>query len=135
MASEFELVIVTPFGEKFRGAVQNCTLPGYNGLFQVLPHHANLVSLLTIGPLKMESTDGTLHHLALNGGYCEVKDNTLKIMAESAEFAEEINVDRALSAKERAEKRLKQKLPDIDIPRAKLALARALNRIKIAQMK
>ena len=135
MAKEFELVIVTPFGEVFRGAVHSCTLPGFDGLFQVLPDHANLVSLLKIGPLKIESSDGKARYMALNGGYCEMKDNVLKIMAESAEFAEKIDIDRALSAKKRAEERLQSKHANIDIPRAKLAFAKALNRIKIAQLK
>lgn len=135
MATEFELVIVTPFGEVFRGEVRSCTLPGFDGLFQVLPNHASLVSLLEIGPLKFEYKDGKIRYMALNGGYCEVKDNSLKIMAESAEFAEEIDVERALSAKQRAEQRLRSKHADIDIPRAKLALAKALNRIKIAQLR
>lgn len=109
--------------------------PGFDGLFQVLPNHASLVSLLEIGPLKFEYKDGKIRYMALNGGYCEVKDNSLKIMAESAEFAEEIDVERALSAKQRAEQRLRSKHADIDIPRAKLALAKALNRIKIAQLR
>ena len=135
MATEFELVIVTPFGEVFRGEVQSCTLPGSNGLFQVLPNHANLISLLEIGPLKVQFKDGKERYLALNGGYCEVKENSLKIMAESAEFAEDIDVERAKAAKQRAEQRLHSKHADIDIPRAQLALAKALNRLKIVQIK
>ncbi len=135
MATGLELQIVTPFGEKFRVAVQSCTLPGVKGQFQVLPHHADLVSLLNVGPIKFETEDNKVRYLATSGGYCEVKDNVLKIIVESAEFAEEIDVQRAENAKKRAEERLKTKQPDIDIPRAKLALARALNRLKIANLK
>ncbi|MHB2149203.1 F0F1 ATP synthase subunit epsilon [Caldithrix abyssi] len=135
MATEFELVIVTPFGEVYRGEVRSCTLPGYDGLFQVLPNHANLISVLEIGPLKVLLKDGKERYIALNGGYCEVKDNALKIMAESAEFAEDIDVERANAARQRAEQRLHSKHADIDIPRAQLALAKALNRLRVAQLK
>ncbi|APF19774.1 ATP synthase epsilon chain [Caldithrix abyssi DSM 13497] len=135
MATEFELVIVTPFGEVYRGEVRSCTLPGYEGLFQVLPNHANLISVLEIGPLKVLLKDGKERYIALNGGYCEVKDNALKIMAESAEFAEDIDVERANAARQRAEQRLHSKHADIDIPRAQLALAKALNRLRVAQLK
>jgi F-type H+-transporting ATPase subunit epsilon len=134
MAMELTLHIVTPFGQVFQGEVLSCTLPGASGEFQVLPHHTDLVSLLEIGPIKFQLTDHTEKWLASSGGYCEIKDNQLKIMVESAEFAEQIDIKRAQAALKRAEERIKSASPDIDIDRAKLAMARALNRIKIAEI-
>ncbi len=133
MAMELTVQIVTPYGEVFQGEVQSCTLPGTEGGFQVLPLHADLVSLLDIGSIKIQINDQTTRFLATSGGYCEVKDNVLKIIVESAEFAEKIDLKRAEAARKRAEQRLKSTQDDIDIPRARLALARALNRIRVAQ--
>lgn len=134
MAMELTMQIVTPFGQIFQGKVLSCTLPGVSGEFQVLPLHADLVSLLDIGPIKLQLKDHSEKWLASSGGYCEVKSNELKIMVESAEFADEIDIKRAQAALKRAQERLKSKSPDIDIQRAKLALYRALNRIKVAEI-
>ncbi len=134
MAMEITMKIVTPFGQVFQGEILSCTLPGVEGQFQVLPLHADLVSLLDIGPIKLQLKDNSEKWLASSGGYCEVKDNVLKIMVESAEFVEKIDVKRAEAAFKRAEERIKVHDPDIDIQRAKLALARAQNRIQLAQI-
>ncbi|RLD14983.1 F0F1 ATP synthase subunit epsilon [candidate division KSB1 bacterium] len=134
MAMELKMQIVTPFGQIFDGEVASCSLPGVEGHFQVLPHHADLVSLLEIGPIKLQLKDNSEKWLASSGGYCEVRDNQLKVIIESAEFAEEIDIKRAQAALKRAEERLKSHDPNVDITRAKMAMARALNRIKIAQI-
>ena len=134
MAMELTMKIVTPFGQIFEGEVASCSLPGVDGHFQVLPFHADLVSLLDIGPIKLLMKDNSEKWLASGGGYCEVKDNQLKIIVESAEFAEKIDIKRAQAALERAQKRLKSQDPNIDVDRAKMALLRALNRIKVAQL-
>ncbi len=134
MATELTIQIVTPFGRIFEGEIASCSLPGADGHFQVLPLHADLVSLLEIGPIKLQLKDKSEKWLASGGGYCEVKDNQLKVMVESAEFAEKIDLERAQAALKRAEKRLKSPDSNTDINRAKMALARALNRIKVAQL-
>jgi F-type H+-transporting ATPase subunit epsilon len=71
--------------------------------------------------------------IATSGGFCEVRDNSVKIVVESAEASDSIDVKRALKAKERAEERLKSKSGEFDEVRAKLALARAVNRISVSE--
>ena len=80
--------------------------------------------------------DGNEMELMISGGFCEVSNNKITFLVESAERGHEIDVDRALQAKERAEKRLlqtKEQLAKIDRTRAEAALQRALARLKIAQ--
>ena len=93
-----------------------------------------MISVVNIGQIKIEELNGKTVSLATSGGFCEVKNNQIQIIVESAEFLHEIDVARAENAKHRAEERLRDILKDIDIERAKLALARAINRLKIAQL-
>ncbi len=134
MQSELLLEIVTPFGRTYSGTIRSCTVPGTEGEFQVLQGHAALVSLVAIGPLKIETQDGSSLHMAVSGGYCEVKDNVVKVMVESAELADDIDVARAEAAKKRAEERLHSKSENIDYDRARAALLRAINRLKVVQL-
>ena len=135
MASELVLEIVTPFGKFFNGKIASCTIPGAKGQFQILKDHAALISTVDIGSVKIEYPDSKSVYLTVAGGFCEVKDNSIELIAESAEFAQEIDVDRAEAAKTRAEERLISKGTDINIDRAKLALLRSLNRLKVSQLK
>jgi len=124
--------IVTPRGSVFSSDIKSCIAPGTDGEFCILENHTALLSALGIGMLKIQLTDG-LKILATTGGFLEVYNNTISVMVETAEWAEEIDLDRAQAAAERARKRIQQK-EDIDIPRAKLALARAMNRIKVSAL-
>ena len=135
MAAELVLEIVTPFGKAFSDTIHSCTIPGAYGEFQVLQNHAALVSLVSVGSVKIEKTDGTTSYMAVSGGYCEVNQNTVKVMAESAEFAEQIDVKRAEEAIKRAQKRLAERSEEIDADRARMALARAMNRLKVSQLR
>ncbi|TFH02328.1 MAG: F0F1 ATP synthase subunit epsilon [Calditrichales bacterium] len=128
--SELNVEIVTPQGIVFTGNVSVCTAPGTNGKFQVLAGHAAFLATLEIGEIRLE-TPGGVECLACAGGFFEVKDNQVSIVVESAELAEKIDVERAKSAKIRAEKRL-QGEEGIDELRARLALAKAINRLKIS---
>ena len=128
--SVLNVEIVTPQGTIYTGEVTVCTAPGTDGKFQVLAEHAAFLTTLEIGELRLE-TAGGIKILACAGGFLEVKDNQVSIVVESAEFAEKIDVERARSAKARAEQRLEGGV-DIDVPRAQIALAKAINRIKIS---
>jgi len=132
MASELNLEIVTPFGILLNSKIISCTVPGTRGEFQVLQHHAALMSTVEIGSVKVEYTDAKSAKIAVSGGFCEVKNDRVKIMVESAESADHIDTERAKAAKRRAEERLSSKSADIDYDRAKLAMVRALNRLKVA---
>ncbi len=135
MASELILEIVAPFGEIFNEPVVRCTVPGADGLFQVLKGHAALMSTVSIGSVKIEYADAKPAYAAVSSGFCEVKDNRVKIIVESAEFSGNIDIERAESSKKRAEERLSMKSADIDIERTKASLMRALNRLKVSSLK
>lgn len=134
MAEALQLEIVTPFGTAYSATVSSCVLPGENGQFQVLNQHAPLISLIKIGAIKVTDRADKTIYMATSGGYCEIKDNHVRVIVESAERASSINVDRAEAAKVRAEKRIEAKQSGADLRRAELALARAINRIKMAQL-
>jgi len=122
--------IVTPEGIVYSGAVQSCTAPGMDGQFSVLNNHTMLLAHLDIGELRLEFQEGT-RHMATSGGLLEVKENIISIIVETAEWARDIDLERAKSAEKRARERLHSK-EGVDHLRAQFALARALNRIKVA---
>jgi len=128
--SELTIEIVTPAGVTYRGSVQSCTVPGADGLFQILRDHADLLAYLKIGEIKLKQADGE-KRLATSGGFLEVLKNRISLVVESAEFADDIDVERAKDAEKRARERLTKK-EGVDTLRAEMALARALNRLKIS---
>jgi len=131
----FQLDIVTPARTVYSGEVQSFTAPGVVGSFQVLFSHAPLLSSIGIGEVKITESSGPKLHFATGGGFVEVKGNKVILLAESAERADEINTERAEKSKARAEERLSKHYKFIDISRAQAALARSLNRLKIASKK
>ncbi len=134
MANKLNLEVVTPTKLVVSDEVDLCTVPGTEGVFGVMANHAPILSTLTIGEMHYDK-DGNIVRLAVSGGFVEVSSNRMTVLAEAAEISEEIDVDRALKAKERAEKRLQEALSgreEIDMARAKAALARALTRLKVA---
>ena len=132
MNTGLQLEIVTPFGKTFTQEVSSCTVPGTKGLFQVLKNHAPVISNVDVGTIKIQDLEKSEIFIATGGGFCEVRSNSIKIIVESAETSDSIDVNRALKAKERAEKRLGSKAGEIDEVRAQLALIRAINRISIS---
>ena len=135
MAEKINLEVVTPKGAIVSEEVDIVTAPGFAGEFGVLANHAPFLSTIKIGTLRYKQ-DGTENELMVSGGFCEVSNNKITFLVESAERGHEIDVDRALQAKERAEKRLLQameKQEKFDRTRAEAALQRALARLKIAQ--
>jgi F-type H+-transporting ATPase subunit epsilon len=135
MAEKINLEVVTPKGAIVSEEVDIVTAPGFAGEFGVLANHAPFLSTIKIGTLRYKK-DGTENELMVSGGFCEVSNNKITFLVESAERGHEIDVDRALQAKERAEKRLlqaRQQQEKFDITRAEAAMQRALARLKIAQ--
>ena len=128
----FSLEIVAPDRVVFQGEATSVTAPGTMGGFQVLFNHAPLLSSLDVGPLKVKNTQGVDTVYATGGGYLEVRENKVVVLVESAEKPEEIDVERARAARARAEGRLKVHDASFDSARAELALARALNRLRVA---
>lgn len=133
MDKTFLLEIVTPVRKAFSERVNAIIAPGEEGYFGVMPGHTPFLSNLKIGDVKIEIGD-KIKHFAISGGFAEIYSGGMRILAETAEEATEIDADRAKQSKERAERRLAQSRKEIDVERAQLALARATNRLKIAQL-
>ena len=125
------LDIVTPDKVVLNAEVDYVGACGVDGQFGLMPQHAPLLSALTVGDLYYRQGNET-HWVFVSGGFAQISDNKVTILAESAELASDINVERAQEAKERAEKRLAAPQPDIDLARAELALQRAVARIRVA---
>lgn len=132
--AELTLEIITPYKAVYLGTVKSVTLPGTLGSFQVLVNHAPLISTLEIGLITVQLTNNDKLYFSTSGGTCEVLNNKVMVLADSAELVENIDIHRAKSALERAKERLGHKdSKEIDVTRAELALARAINRISIAE--
>lgn len=129
----FRLHVMTQERTVVSTEVEYVQLPGIEGAFGVLRGHAPLMAPLAIGILEFGPFDGERRRLALGGGFVEMHDDRLTVLARTAELGEEIDVLRARKAKERAERRLAERRDDLDFNRARLALQRALLRLKVAE--
>ncbi len=133
MDKTFTLEIVTPAKVVSTEEVVHVKAPGVAGYFGVLHNHAPFLTALKVGVIEARTPAG-MRYYATSGGFCEVMDNRMKVLVETAEAATEIDVERAKQARDRAMARLEQHTPDIDIPRAQAALARAMNRIQVSEL-
>ncbi len=131
MAESLRLEIVTPYGPVLQEEVDEVVAPGSEGEFGVLPGHVPFVTTLKIGILTYKKA-GTARYVFVNSGYAEVKDDRILILADSAERAEDIDVERAKAAMKRAEERLKRQ-DSIDFARAQAALQRAVTRLEVVE--
>jgi F-type H+-transporting ATPase subunit epsilon len=127
------LEVVTPEKMVASEEVDVVVANGYEGEFAVLPNHTPFLTSLQPGPLWFRQA-GKVEWLAVAGGFVEVSENKVTVLAEAAERARDIDVERARKARERAEQRLRSK-EKIDDARAQAALQRALARLKLADRK
>ena len=136
MAQQIRLEVVTPNGAVVSEDVDIVNAPGYGGDFGVLANHAPFLSTIKTGLLTYEQGKKR-ENIMISGGFCEVSNNKITFLVESAERGRQIDVDRALRAKERAEKRIAQAAQHdelINRTRAEAALQRALARMKVSKM-
>jgi len=132
MADELMLEIVTPEKLAFSGKVEDVTIPGAEGEFGVLRGHAALLSAVDIGELNF-TREGKKTYYALNTGYAEVTGDKVTILVETAERADLIDKERAKRAKDNAEGKLaKMSKDDVEFEIMRIALARAITRISVA---
>jgi F-type H+-transporting ATPase subunit epsilon len=125
--------VVTPDGPVYESDVEMVSTKAQTGELGILPGHIPMVAPLEIGAVRMKN-DGKTELVAVSGGFLEVRPDTVTVLAQTAEKSEEIDVERAIRAKERAEQRLREKQQEnVDFRRAELSLRRAINRISIAQ--
>lgn len=107
--------------------------PGIEGELGILPQHAALMTALAPGEIVIRKAGDEDVHLAVGGGFLEVRPDRVTILADSAEKAEEIDVARAEAARQRAEELLAQKRPELDVVAAEYALRRSQVRLKVAR--
>jgi F-type H+-transporting ATPase subunit epsilon len=130
MPDKIELEVVTPDRRVLSAMVDDVILPSVDGYLGVLPGHAPLLCRLAVGELSYLS-DGKRHYLTVSGGYAEVLRESVRILADTSERAEEIDLDRAEKAKQRAERKLKADQALHEFQAAEVRLKRAINRIQV----
>ena len=127
------LEIVTPERLAFEGEVDSVNCPGIEGELGILPHHAPLVSTLGVGELVIRR-GGEEEFFAIAGGFLQVRPDKVVVMAETADMASEIDVQKAEEARREAERALAEGSGEpADLARARAALQRALLRIQVAE--
>jgi F-type H+-transporting ATPase subunit epsilon len=112
--------------------VDEVVVPGIEGELTVLPMHAPLLTMIKPGLMRLKKGNDETE-FAVTGGFLEVRDDKVTILADAAERAEEIDIARAEEAKQRAERLLEQRETDVDLARVAAELQRSLIRLKVAE--
>jgi len=132
MADKLKLEMVTPYKQVLSEEVDEITAPGFIGELGILPDHTPLLTTLKVGELTYKNGNESFH-VAVNWGYLEVEENTVTVLVDTAERADEIDLARAKAALGRAEEALKTLPPeDKKYMIMEAALQRALIRIRVA---
>jgi len=133
MAGNIRLEVVTPQKEVVKEEAQIVVAPGVLGEFGVLIGHTPFMTSLNVGTIRYTDAQGQERSVFVSGGFAEALPDKVTVLAESAERRRDIDVERAKAALERAQKRLDEKTVGIDYLRAKMAMMRALHRIRLAE--
>jgi len=132
--AEMTLRVITPDNILIDETVTSVRLPGIDGFMGVLPRHAHMIAALDLGPLDYKDQHGVGHAVFVGGGFAEVSDNTVRVVAPVGETAADIDEDRAAEAEKRARERLDSGISvghaDVDTLRAQLALRKAMMRLR-----
>jgi len=131
LATTYQAQLLTPEGSSFEGQVESVRVPGSNGNFQMLHNHAPIVSSLGIGKISIKQEDQKILNFAVSGGFVEMSDNQLTILAEKAEKSTEINREEALKYRDEIKK--KRNMLDFRNEELETELTIAENRLKIAE--
>ncbi len=129
----FHLEIATPDGLIFDGEAEAIALRTENGDIEIMRGHTDYFAVLGIGKARL-TANGTVRNASSAGGFVSVKDGEVKVVATTLEFADEIDINRARAAKERAESALEKASDEKTVRVMKAKLARALNRINVADL-
>jgi F-type H+-transporting ATPase subunit epsilon len=132
--AKLQLSVVTAEGESFSGEVDLIVAPGGLGEFTVLPSHARMISTLSPGILRFDQ-GGDSVFLALSGGFLEVSNNEVTVLADAAEQDDAIDLERAEAALARAQERVAGTTADIDLEQAMHSLRRARVRVNLGRRK
>ncbi len=129
MANTIHFEIVTPDRKLLSEDVEYVGAPGINGEFGVLPNHIPFLSALGIGSLYYKK-GGKKHYVFIAGGFAEVSPEKVSVLAEVAEKAEEIDIERARKSADRAGQRIAQQKEKVDFARAQAQLVRSMHRVR-----
>jgi F-type H+-transporting ATPase subunit epsilon len=124
--------IVSPSGKVFTGEATGIQAPGVSGSFEVLRNHAPMIAAFEVGTLRVTVPSGEHIKFATSGGFLEVFNNTVSVLAESAELPSDIDLDRARNAEERARALLAEAGETEEREKARAAFERARNRVRAA---
>lgn len=127
----FKAQLLTPNGSLFEGDVIGIKIPGSEGNFEILYNHAPIVSSLGVGKVEIHKPDNTVVKYALNGGFVEMNDNRVTILAEEAIEAGKIDLDKAEKEREEIKKELKNRTDGREPLEKKIAVTE--NLIKLAR--
>lgn len=133
MASTFNLEIVTPERKFFSGPVEMVNLKTPDGEIGILSGHMPMVIAVGIGPIRFKKDNGEWLEAVLSEGFMEITQDKTVILTDTAEWPDEIDINRAEEAKKRAEERLQRQLSELEYIRSQGSLARALARLKVGR--
>ena len=135
MAGNIRLEVVTPENVVISEDAQMVISPGSLGEFGVLIGHTPFMTTLKTGVIRYSDAKGTEHYVFVSGGFAEALPDKVTVLAESAERRQDIDVERAKAAMERAQQRLAEDRAkaDVDFVRAHAALERAVLRIRLSE--
>jgi F-type H+-transporting ATPase subunit epsilon len=125
------LEIITPEKVVYSDEVSEIVVQTVNGEIAVLPNHVNLLTQISPGEMMVKKGN-SLQHLAITGGFLEVMNNKVSILAEYAIKAQDIEVEKAMEAKKRAEKVMKEKSTDNEVKIAQAEIMKAILELKVA---
>ena len=130
MAEYVDVEIITPDRIFYQGEATMIEFNTTEGEIGVYPRHIALTTVIAPGIVTIHEPDG-IKKAAVHSGFAEIKPEKVSILAEIAEWPDEIDVERAKAAKERAEKRLTEHADNTDVQRAEVALKKALVRLEV----
>ncbi len=130
--SPVKFEVVTPERKILEEEAESVIVPGTEGYLGVLPRHTPLLTTLKPGVVSYRKVGRETEQLAVSGGFMEAGPDKVIILADTAELASEIDIERARRSRRRAEERLRERPPGLDVARAEAALARSLARLKAA---
>ena len=130
--SNIRLDVVSAERVVYSDDVDLVVAPGTDGELGILPHHAPLMTTLEAGELRIKK-GGEEFHLAISGGFLEVRPDRVIILADAAERVEEIDIARAEAARRRAEEQLQRQLSKAEAASVEAALRRSLTRLRVVQ--
>ncbi len=133
MAGTIYVDIVSPTGSVFKGEAERVRAPGIQGAFEILHNHAPMIAAIELGPLFVTLTSGDRVAFATSGGFVEVLNNTVTVLAETAEPATNIDIERAKAAEARALERMSTG-DDAQRRKARQALERARLRMSMGNV-